>query len=404
MSLPPRGKEVGRLMPIALLIACAAPLPSGRQTGTTKPVPTQPIERWPEATYSPQPTETETGFAGELARTCGTGDSALEFAALELARQLAELEPAPDPSRITQWLRRAGSPYVWPRAWALRGSPLARAETRRRIEDWLASFGDGGERRCGVVVLPVSAESELVSVVAVDTLADLDPLDLRVRVASWVEVGAELLVASAGSRLVVQGPRGLPWNVPISEARSRVRGRFNADQHGVWHIQLLATVAGGPRPVLEAIVFAGEEPSESEARPAPGEEAADPTDDPRAALERMIQSARRHEGLSALGRDERLDHLAQQHAERMRAHRRVLHDAGQGDAVSRLELAGIAAAAAGENLARARSARAAHRTLWSSPSHRANLLSAQFNALGVGVAVDHDQSLWVCELFAQVSW
>ena len=42
----------------------------------------------------------------------------------------------------------------------------------------------------------------------------------------------------------------------------------------------------------------------------------------------------------------------------------------------------------------------AHRMVWSSPSHRANVLSGRFSALGVGVARGKDGSLWVAELFS----
>ena len=55
----------------------------------------------------------------------------------------------------------------------------------------------------------------------------------------------------------------------------------------------------------------------------------------------------------------------------------------------------------GENVARASTVAAAHRALWSSPSHRENLLSDRFSALGVGVARGAGGSLFVAELFAR---
>jgi uncharacterized protein YkwD len=42
----------------------------------------------------------------------------------------------------------------------------------------------------------------------------------------------------------------------------------------------------------------------------------------------------------------------------------------------------------------------AHRALWSSPSHRDNLLQTRFDRLGIGVRSDPDGSVWVTELFA----
>lgn len=86
----------------------------------------------------------------------------------------------------------------------------------------------------------------------------------------------------------------------------------------------------------------------------------------------------------------------------MRRTRRVAHDVGEGDPAYRIEQAGLPVTALGENVAHAGSPASAHRTLWSSPSHRANLLNNEFNALGLGVARDDDGWLWVCELFARI--
>lgn len=392
-----------RLLPFVLALGCGAPQPLNPELSAPAWAPVAPRARWPEAAYSPQPALVETGFAEELIARCGLPDGALQYAALQLGRRLTRAAVAPNPSQVTEWLRDAGSPYVWPRAWTLLGKKTERSNTARRMVTWLASFDDGGERRCGATVLPGGADLELVSVVAVDALADLRPLAQRVRVASWVEVEADLLVPSAGNRLVVLGPRGIPKNVIISEHASTVRGRFNADHFGVWRIQLLASVAGGPRPVLEAFVFAGEEPEPSvHSRSAPGEDAYDVAGDPRILLAQMLGRARAEAGAAPLVRDERLDQLAQEHASRMQWLGRVVHDTGQGDAGVRLQAAGIRVISAGENVAHAGGARAAHRTLWASPSHRANLLSNQFNSLGVGVAVDPDGSLWICQLMARI--
>jgi uncharacterized protein YkwD len=53
----------------------------------------------------------------------------------------------------------------------------------------------------------------------------------------------------------------------------------------------------------------------------------------------------------------------------------------------------------GENVAHAASVLLAHRALYESPSHRANLLQGAFDRLGVAVLRDADGSVWVDEIF-----
>jgi hypothetical protein len=237
-------------------------------------------------------------------------------------------------------------------------------------------------------------------VVAVDVLADLEPVPTRVRIGQWVDVRARVHVPAEAAKLVVLGPRGAPHAVPTTFERGYLQARFNADHEGAWLVQVLAAVDGGPRPLLEALVFAGIEPSADSVAPhAPGEELAVAQRDPAEALYEMINAARVSERVSPLARDARLDELAREHAEAMRAARKTAHDAGDGDLNQRLENAQLDLSA-GENVAHAASAVLAERALWASPSHRQNLLFADFGLLGIGVAPDADGTLWVCEIFA----
>jgi hypothetical protein len=270
------------------------------------------------------------------------------------------------------------------------------------MSEWLASFDDGGERRCGIAIEPLGRH-ELVAAIAVDTLADLRPIPRRARLATWLEVEAEMLVASAGAKVVVLGPRGLPRSLPTNASAELVHARFNADQPGAWLVQVLADVEGGPRPVLEASLFAGVDPHPNAEASAPGEARVPPGADPVLALEVLLAAARQAEGLPNLRRDPRLDRAAQEHAERMRDARRVAHDVGAGNPAARVGQAGLSVAAAGENVAHAPNAVRAQRALWASPSHRANSLSPHFDAVGIGVAEDGAGRLWVCELFARLT-
>jgi uncharacterized protein YkwD len=85
----------------------------------------------------------------------------------------------------------------------------------------------------------------------------------------------------------------------------------------------------------------------------------------------------------------------------MRDRHSVAHDLGDGDFRDRFEAEGtLDARAVGENVAHAPTVALAHRALHASPSHRINLLRADYTHMGVGVALALDGSVYVCETFA----
>jgi uncharacterized protein YkwD len=168
-------------------------------------------------------------------------------------------------------------------------------------------------------------------------------------------------------------------------------------------VQVVADVATGPRPALEAQFYADAEPPQRmPSLAAPGESAGSGVRDERAALAAMVESLRRSRGLAVLRRDPRLDAVAAAHARRMKAAHTVGHDVGDGDPAQRLQNAGLSARESGENVAHAQNVVLAHRALWQSPSHRANLEHAAYDSFGVAVLDDPDGSVWVAEVFARM--
>jgi len=349
---------------------------------------------WQETTRSPQPASPA---RDDLARACSTRDAALDRVAAFVAAHETNGAPA-DAETATDALRAEGAPYVWPHIWLLSGQRLGDGAPAR-FGEWLAALPRVHELRCGSALVR-GPRAEVAAAVAVDVLADLEPLPTNARPGAWLDVRARMLVTTSAAEVLVLGPRGVPHGVPTSFDGERVRARFNVDHEGPWLVQVLATVDGGPRPVAEAVVFAGAVPATlAPSRRAPGEDDAQglaPAD----ALAAMVNGARRSEGLDRLLRDSRLDRIAQAHAETMRDAHRLAHEGTDGSPADRLARAGVVASAVGENVAHAADAERAHRTLWHSPSHRSNLLETHFDALGVGVARDADDTLWVCEVFA----
>jgi uncharacterized protein YkwD len=352
---------------------------------------------WQAATRSPQ---RATPAPDDLSAACPAHDAALDRAARFIATRELSARVSTDAEEVTYVMRAEGAPYVRPRLWVLAGQ-RAGDEAGRRFGSWLATLARVNEVRCGTGLAQSAGHGVAVGV-AVDVLADLEPLPTESRVGAWLELDARLLVPASAAKVLVLGPHGAPHAVPTTLEDGLVRAQFRTDHAGLWLAQVLATVEGGPRPVAEALVLAGSAPETLVASlPAPGEDAAAGSE-PVEALTRMVNAARATERLGALVRDPRLDRVAQAHAEAMRDEHRLYHEDLSGSPADRLAGAGVAAESVGENVAHAADAAHAHRTLWQSPSHRSNLLDASVDTLGVGIARDADQTLWICELFASM--
>ena len=216
-------------------------------------------------------------------------------AALTRAAERLRADPGAD---VEPLLRMFGSPAVRPRVVTVHGDDAVQSEG--------CASTHHATTRCGV-----ATNADTTVIVLADFLADLDPLPIRARTGAWLTFQAHLLVPASAAKLVVLGERGIPKTFPttIDRDRQRVRARFPLDRPGGFTVQLVADVAGGPRPVLEARVFADTIPTTADSV-APGEN--EPT------LDAMVAVVRKDDGLRPLGRDARLDALAKAHAERMR--------------------------------------------------------------------------------------
>ena len=348
---------------------------------------------------SPDPLE-----RAALAR-CGVEEPRLRAVARAVVARKENGLPIPEIDEIEFLQRASGEPHPWPRVWSI-VEPLAAPDAAlRTLDAWLAEQPSAGRRRCGVSRgVPVGpAGRRALTVVAVDALADLAPLPTRARTGQWLAIEATLLVHAAGGKVIVLGPSGAPRPLPTAFDGITLRARFAPDRPGEFAVQVIADVGHGPRPVIEASVFADAEPPKAPGdRAAPGEDAgaAFTTGDDDEHLARMLFAARDFAGLRPFVRDGRLDALARAHALRMAASHDLSHDAGDGSPVDRLHAAGLDARDFGENVAHAQALPLAHRALWASPSHRANVLGGEFDRVGVGVARDEHGDAWVTETFA----
>jgi uncharacterized protein YkwD len=332
-----------------------------------------------------------------LRDACGGVDGGLDKVARVLAARRVDDLPALDQSALTNVLRDSGAPYVWPRAW------IASAVDEKSIDvaltQWLAGERPNGTRRCGVARGKNKKGETVVAAVEVDALANLAPLPMRSHVGSWLTIDSRLLVSASDARAVLIEPDGTTRRLLASYDDGRVLARFAPDRSGIFTVQVVADVDGGPRPVLEARITA-DAPSAAVASSSHADENACVSPSTDATITCMIQSFRRENRLDSFARDARLDALAKAHAAAMIASKNLAHDAGDGDPVARFENANLSARIVGENVAHAESVAKAHESLCSSPSHRDNLLSREFDHVGVAAIVDAEGTVWVVEEFA----
>lgn len=136
----------------------------------------------------------------------------------------------------------------------------------------------------------------------------------------------------------------------------------------------------------------------------PGLQASSPHFDPQAEAElvALLNRTRGEYGLPPLTVDQRLTEAARKHSTLMAEHSVMVHRLeGEPALQTRISNQGLPADSVSENLAlNNQSAVSAHNSLMHSPPHRAAILDAQYNTVGVGVVRD-GSDLWVTEDFAR---
>lgn len=117
-------------------------------------------------------------------------------------------------------------------------------------------------------------------------------------------------------------------------------------------------------------------------------------------LSRLLNQERARAGVPGLEVDSRLVQAARAHARLMAEHRQLEHQFA-GEPVLRLRLAatGLRFDDAGENVGRDDDVVKAHQDFLSSTHHRENMLSANYNVMGIGI-VQRGGQLYIAEDFA----
>ncbi|MBL9110061.1 MAG: hypothetical protein JNM74_12340, partial [Myxococcales bacterium] len=238
--------------------------------------------------------------------TCGARDARLDRVAQTLAERKARGQGPLDLPDLALAVQAERVAHVWPRAWVAEG-PSADA-----LERGYATYraGERGRpaRACGVGTTTTSAGRAVLAVLSLEVFGELVPVKERVRVGEFLPVEATLGGDVRGARIMVKGPLGAPRVLPggFDPATGKVRATFAADSRGAFVVQVVADTDAGPRPVLEARVFADVPPSYTR----PKDELLPPSGPPDEALFQLVQKLREDAGLPRFVRDPKLDAIA----------------------------------------------------------------------------------------------
>jgi len=292
------------------------------------------------------------GLAATLLAACGVPDEGLQTAAASLAADKAAGSAAPAPDALQEYLHRAGSPWVWPRAWFAEANRLTPESTTPHLIPFLGPVAAGLERRCGVGRATTRSGAQVVVVLSATAHGTLKAIPLRQRTGQWVELDAVLRANNVyGARVVITGPRRRPRDLPTTVHNGQIRARFPLPEPGRFTVQVLGDFSEGPKPIFETVLFADVAPEGPGQNKAPGEDLVEASNAGANELFLALNAARADAGAPALQRDAALDELALAQAEAMRARKQVAHDVGLGSPRQRVDNAGLGLREVGENVA-----------------------------------------------------
>lgn len=358
---------------------------------------------WAAKAYSPHPGSHPEPELDDLVGACGQHDLALSEVAGEVARLASERASMPTLDEVSFLLRKRGAPYVAPRLWTAQMSGGGVELLRGEFKKFAQSRSRRGAHHCGIGSFRDDGGALTVVALDAEVFAYVAPLETQPALGSRPRLVVNLSEDATDAEVIVLPPSGAPRHV-----RGTLRGRrFEAElrffERGPTLVQVLATLVGGPMPVAAMLVSVDETPPEFfESRDVPGEGDFDPNLPAEEALLALVNGARRENGLGPVRAHLVLGRVARAHTELMRAQGRISHDAGDDTPATRVAAAGLTPRATGENVALAPSVLRLHRALWSSPSHRENLLLPRWNAIGISVLADERGQLFATELFADL--
>jgi uncharacterized protein YkwD len=253
--------------------------------------------------------------------------------------------------------------------------------------------------RAGIAAGEIPGGRAVVALLTASQPIRLQAIPGRVDPGGEVIVDGSLAAGLGNAKLFVSQPGGAIEERPLRGGSSRIRDTVRLPRRGEAVVEILATGPGGPQVVAIRRIFVGVAPPRS---PPPERTDRDPGI---AGVEAGIARLRTQHGLPALRRDAELDAVAELHSREMARTGTFAHvlpsDGSVGD---RLDRAGYARRAAGENIGLGETPLAAHEGIASSPAHLSNLLDPRFSRVGLGIArgpsPDGGEGVYLTEVLA----
>lgn len=282
----------------------------------------------------------------------------------------------------------------------------------------------GRYRRLAVSTVPHGSGASRLALALQESFVELSPVPRALPVGDKAALTGRVLPPYGAPTLFVTAPDGKVARLEVAGKREP-RGAFSATFRcgaapGLWRVEVAAEDRFGDAVLANFPVRCGlpaptdvVTPERAPLERAERAERDDNTDRLRDEVEgRVLDLLRRDRtaaGAPPLVVDPRLVAVARAHSAEMREGHFFGHISPRtGSALDRLTRAGVVVVRVRENLGRAFSAAELHRGLMESPSHRANMLSADVDRVGVGVAVGaRDEGsgtydLFLTQLFARV--
>ncbi len=234
--------------------------------------------------------------------------------------------------------------------------------------------------RGGVWLVVIVLSSRDATMEAVPRAPAAGPLVLRGSLASGYTNPVVALQLPDGSTSRIPGGAGPAFDlhIPITHG-------------GEHHVELLADGPHGDSVIANFPVYLGTSVPTSVRVHAEAEASSGSADvtSVQAELLRMLNETRAAAGLPALTIDSRAEAIALAHSQDMVAHDFTGHESPTtGSPADRVRAAGLHSGLVLENIGRGYSAREIHDGLVASPGHRANLVNADANVVGIGVIAD----------------
>lgn len=412
----PSARAVGSvpLVAVALLSAC-------RTWGGTSPAGAAEADTVADAYFAPAPPASATPLdplanavlADALAASGRplAADVALARACMALARAYAEDGKVPTAAAQEFLLAQHGVGGALPSLTLLRVAArdeairtrLADVVAARRAAEPVALIGVGVARRWPETSVVVALQRREVEML---------PVPRALPAGGSALIAGRLLGEARNPVVLVAPPRGDVLTLAVSQTRDSFQATFACtDAPGAHQVEVLASGPFGKTVVANFPVYCAQPPPPRFVPVRdPDPEAESLTDGaPGAAVAlRLVNRDRAAAGLPALIYDPRVAAVAQQTSEEMASAERLAHvSETSGNAADRVARAGVTVSVILENLARAASLADAQRSLMSSPSHRANVLSRGVHRIGIGVTRHADggdsalTAVYVTQLFVR---